>query len=478
MLQFTAVRPDEHPISVVVNRSDLGAAVDSAPRLLINVVNSTVFVDLNLHAGEETIAQEVIDAINGHPAARELIGASINSGDPATTVGDRPVNYSPLNLIGLGSSFNTATNLTDETDIGAAIVVTGSGNAFVDGQFFGITDASGTPRTFEFDSDVPTALNNAASIAIAFSQDATQSQLGLAIVEAINGASFDTTAILAGNRILLEGEDIVDMNAGVSGLTKEFQSRFDSGQVLQVSLAGDSFTEGQLFSITDRFGVTKALEFRHGFILQVPLDISTGLADEDIFSITDENNTTTVFEFEDVNDLNGVTMGNVEIQFDSTVDTQQDVVNAVMAAIQMEVDALAISGITPFDLGEGRIHLGSTPVAVDTSGGGLMDTGSPLVQTPGATRIDYLPHASFTSNAVALAIGNAINAAGFATEALPVSNQIRLTNDKSIDVDLPGLAISAQGRFDTGPVLTVTKGGSGFDDGQTIQIRDDRGTIR
>ncbi len=478
VLQFTAVRPDEHPISVVVNRSDLGAAVDSAPRLLINVVNSTVFVDLNLHAGEETTAQEVIDAINGHPAARELIGASINSGDPATTVGDRPVNYSPLNLIGLGSSFNTATNLTDETDIGAAIVVTGSGNAFVDGQFFGITDASGTPRTFEFDSDVPTALNNAASIAIAFSQDATQSQLGLAIVEAINGTSFDTTAILAGNRILLEGEDIVDMNAGVSGLTKEFQNRFDTGQVLEVSLAGDSFTEGQLFSITDRFGVTKALEFRHGFILQVPLVIASGLADTDTFSIEDENNTTIVFEFEDVTVLNGVTAPNVEIQFDSTVDTQQDVVNAVMAAIQMEVDALAISGITPFDLGEGRIHLGSTPVAVDTSGGGLTDTGSPLVQTPGATRIDYLPHASFTSNAVALAIGNAINAAGFATEALPVSNQIRLTNDKSIDVDLPGLAISTQGRFDTGPVLTVTKGGSGFDDGQTIQIRDDRGTIR
>jgi len=320
VLQFTAVRPDENPISVVVHRSDLGASVDSAPRVLINVVESTVFVELNSHAGEETTAREVVDAINADVTARKLIGASINSGDPATKLGNRPVNYSPLQLIGLGSSFNTATNLTDETDIGPAIVVTGSGNAFVDGQFFEITDASGTLRKFEFDSDVPTALNDSNSIAIAFTEIATQSQLGLAIVEAINGASFETTAILAGNRILLEGEDIVDLSSGVSGLFKEFQNRFDTGQVLEASRSGESFSDGQLFSVTDRFGVTRAFEFDRGFILEVPQDVMNGLADQDTFSITDENNTTVIFEFEDTNIADGVTAPNVEIQFDPSVD--------------------------------------------------------------------------------------------------------------------------------------------------------------
>jgi hypothetical protein len=477
VVQLTAVRPDEHPVSVVINRSDLGGMSASAPRVLINVVDSTVFVELNSHVGEETTALEVVEAINADAAARTLVGASINSGDPATKVGDRTINYSPLHLIGLGSSFDTATNLTDETDIGPVIVVTGSGNAFVDGQFFEITDVSGTMRKFEFDDDVPTALNDASSIAIGFTENATQSQLGLAIVEAINAGSFDTTAILAGNRILLEGEDIVDMNVGVSGLAKEFQNRFDTGQVLQVSLAGDSFTDGQLFSVTDRLGVTKAFEFGHGFILKVPEDIGAHLIDGAVFVIEDENNTIKTFEFEDISGMPDGITGDVEIQFDPTVDTQQDLVNAIITAIQGQVDSLAISGIAPFDLGEGRIHLGSTPVLVTTNGG-VTDTGTADVTTPGATRIEFLPHASFTSNAVALAIGNAINAAGFAAEALPVSNQVRLTSEKAIHVDLPGLSITAQGRFDTGPVLTLTKGGGGFGDGQTLQIRDDRGTIR
>ncbi len=478
VVQFTAVQPDEHPVSVEVTRSDLGSG-GTDPKLLINVVESTIFVDLNSAAPNLPSAQDLVDAINAHPAARLLVGASINSGD-ATTLLDQPVDYSPLNLIGLGSSFNTATNLTDDTDVGPAIVVTGSGNAFEDGQFFVIMDDAGTPaRKFEFDSDVPAALNDPDSIPIAFTENATQSQMGLAIVEAINGASFETTAILAGNRILLEGDGSVDLSSGVSGLVKEYQNKFDSGQILEVTRGGDSFSEGQLFSVTDHNGVTRALEFDHGFLLEVPADIAAGLADMDTFTITDETGATVVFELEDLDaGPAGVTAPNVEVPYDPTSDSRQDVVDAIIAAIEGQVAASALSGIAPFDLGDGRIQIGSTPHALSATGGGLIVSGSPGAQTAGATPIFFVPHASFTGNAVALAISNAINGAGFAAQSLPISNEVRLANDKSINVDLPGLTVSAQGRFDAGPVLTVTQGGSGFADGQTIQIRDDRGAVR
>ncbi len=92
-----------------VRSDDLGSLVDQAPRARINVIGKSVLIELNRHAGEETTAQELIDAVNRDPAARQLVAAAITSGLGSTKVGNRQVDYSPLELVGPGSSFDTAT---------------------------------------------------------------------------------------------------------------------------------------------------------------------------------------------------------------------------------------------------------------------------------------------------------------------------------------------------------------------------------
>jgi len=480
VLQFTAARPGENAITVLVERHDLGSAADSppAPRVRVSVVESSVLIDLNSHAGEEATAADVVAAVNAHPEARRLIVASINQGSPLTKVGDREVNYSPLHLDGLGSSFDTATELTDNTDLGPVIVVTGSGNAFVDGQFFEITDLLGMTRKFEFDSDVPSALNDPASIPVAFDVNTSQAQVGASVVAAINGSSFGVRAALAGNRVVLEGDAFVNLGDGVAGLAKDFQDRFDSGPLLAISRAGDSFAEGQTFSITDVNGVTQLFEFDAGATLNVPADLAATIADMQTFTIEDGGGAAVTFELEDTLIGDGTTMPNVTIAYDSSVTTQQQLTNSIIAAIEAETAAGNLSGIVPRDFGSGQIHLGSSITSIDTSMTGLFTTGAAGAQLDGAIAVPFIPDGSFSSNEIARSIAVAVSSAPFDVTALPISSEVRFDNDKFLDVALDGIDVSLQGRFDAGPVLTVTKPGSGFDDSDTITIRDDRGVVR
>ena len=251
LLQFFAVHPGERDLPVIVSRHDLGAQADGAPRLRVSVLGESVLIDLNSHAGEETTAREVVDAVNSHAAARALVSVAITTGNPNTRVGDRQINYSPLQLTGLGSSFDTATSLTDDIDEGPVVVVTGSGNAFVDGAFFKITDAAGgVLRKFEFDKDSPPALNDLSSIPIAITDNMSQAEMTSVITQTINAAGFGVRAVQAGNRIRLEGDRFVDLGSGVSGLAKEYQSEFDSGQVLEAVRGGGFFADGQTFQVT------------------------------------------------------------------------------------------------------------------------------------------------------------------------------------------------------------------------------------
>jgi len=76
--------------------------------------------------------------------------------------------------------------------------------------------------------------------------------MATAIAAKINSASFGVTASVAGNRIRLEGEDFVNLGAGVAGLVEEFENNFDSGQVIEAISGGNSFVEGQLFTVIKR----------------------------------------------------------------------------------------------------------------------------------------------------------------------------------------------------------------------------------
>lgn len=76
---------------------------------VVTTVGRTVQIDL----GRDTLtAQELIDLVRNSSAASNLVAVSLETGSIGTTrVGDRNLAYSPLNLVGLGSSFDTATNI-------------------------------------------------------------------------------------------------------------------------------------------------------------------------------------------------------------------------------------------------------------------------------------------------------------------------------------------------------------------------------
>ncbi len=488
VLQFTSVRPDEQNISILVTSNDLGDRTGGAPALRVNVVGNTVFLDLNSHLNQEATGQEVIAAVNGHPVARELIVASLNRGDGTAKVGDREINYSPIKLTGLGSSFDTATNLADDTDLSAVLVVTSSGSGFRDGDFFTITDAANQLRKFEFDSNEPPVVNETGAIRIPFSTGLTQAEMTRAIAKVINSASFGASATVFGNRIRFEGERFLDLGAGVDGLTEDFGNKFDNGQVIEVIRGGDAFdgsdATANTFTITDVLGATQLFEFDSGFFLSVPA--GSGLTDGDEIRIgyndTVNAPTEVVFEFEDtvlLNGLNGPT--NTQIGF-TPADTQATVVNNVIAAIRSKVVDGSIVEIFPLNVGGGRIHLGGSVFHTVTTPGGnsVNHFGTPGAQTVNAEPIRFVPDRSFTATAVARAIGEAIDRAGFNVTATVIANRVTLAGDQSVGdlAGLTGLQKAITPRFDAGPVLTISDGTNGLTaipDGATLSIVDDRG---
>ena len=362
VVQFTAVRPDEQDISILVVRNPLGVR-PTAPAVRVNAVANTVFLDLNSTPGHEATAEEVVAAINLDPVVSGLITASLHdSSQGAVLVGNREINYSPIRLSGIGSSFDNATDLSDDTDLGAVITITGAGSAFVDGGNFQITDSNGQTRKFELDADEPPSINDASAIRVPFRDSLSQAEMGTTIVDAINAASFGVTAELAGNKIRLEGDSFVDLGAGVDGLRRDFQNRFDNGQVLQVVRGGDGFdgntTTADSFTIIDQLGLEQRFEFDNGFFLDVP-DGGSNISDGEQFSIS-FNNTPVNFEFENTLIGDGVLVAtNIQVDF-TPADDQAALTAAVVAAIQSKVDDGSLPGVQPLDLGGGRIHLGGS----------------------------------------------------------------------------------------------------------------------
>ena len=85
-------------IEVVVSKSDHNNA--SGPTIVVGIDGTTVFVDLNTNAGNETTAELLIDAINDDAAASALIRASLLEGDGATDITAAAIDYSPIALSG------------------------------------------------------------------------------------------------------------------------------------------------------------------------------------------------------------------------------------------------------------------------------------------------------------------------------------------------------------------------------------------
>ncbi len=76
---------------------------------VVTAAGRTVRVDMGR---ADLTGQELLALIQNSSAASALVSASFEPGsDPSTVVGNRGLAYSPLTLLGLGSSFDTATNL-------------------------------------------------------------------------------------------------------------------------------------------------------------------------------------------------------------------------------------------------------------------------------------------------------------------------------------------------------------------------------
>ncbi|MCR9294187.1 MAG: hypothetical protein NXI32_15820, partial [bacterium] len=95
-VRFEAIAPGRlgNNLQIFVTKSDRGAG---AP-VLVNVFQNLITVDLNAHAGSETTAQQLVDAINANPASAALVTASLTAGDGDAAVGNREITYSPIVL--------------------------------------------------------------------------------------------------------------------------------------------------------------------------------------------------------------------------------------------------------------------------------------------------------------------------------------------------------------------------------------------
>ena len=102
-LRFTARKlgTEQNGITLVISKRDQGRA--GAPE--IGVVGNRIDINLNVNPGNETRAQDLVDALNSDIDASALILAELvadAAGDthPDTDIASSPINYSPLQLDG------------------------------------------------------------------------------------------------------------------------------------------------------------------------------------------------------------------------------------------------------------------------------------------------------------------------------------------------------------------------------------------
>jgi subtilisin family serine protease len=96
-LEFTAVTAGSagNDIQLVITKSD-HANQSMGP--FISVVGKTIYADLNAEDGYRTRAQQLVDAINQHPAAGALVRGRVVAGSLLADLAAVEINYSPLQL--------------------------------------------------------------------------------------------------------------------------------------------------------------------------------------------------------------------------------------------------------------------------------------------------------------------------------------------------------------------------------------------
>ncbi len=103
-LRFTARQVGESGSGIKVAFTNSGSAGPT-----VTATGRVITVNIG---GAAVSAQQVLDALRVSPGSASLVSVEFEPGsNPATIVGNRTLSYSPLTLLGLGSSFDTATNI-------------------------------------------------------------------------------------------------------------------------------------------------------------------------------------------------------------------------------------------------------------------------------------------------------------------------------------------------------------------------------
>lgn len=105
-VDFTATKDFANRVTVEITSRDFNGP--GTP--LVSVVDQHVVVELNSNATNRSTADDLVNAINGNAQAVQLLTATISSGDGTTEIPTAAA-ATNLTLAGLGSSFDTATNL-------------------------------------------------------------------------------------------------------------------------------------------------------------------------------------------------------------------------------------------------------------------------------------------------------------------------------------------------------------------------------
>ena len=157
-----------------------------------------------------------------------------------------------------------------------------------------------------------------------------------------------------------------------------FSTATTVGLSIAVEQAGDAFTEGQTFSVTSDTGSEQVLELDSGYLLQVPQTLlmqipetgaaeigsDDGVTDTERFIVTN-GIVSKVFEFDNTGLVNGANVAISLLDASGEPRSADELADAVIAALNGVTPSL---GLSPSNLGGGRIHLGSTAAnSLDTT---------------------------------------------------------------------------------------------------------------
>ena len=364
IVEFTSVRPGEHGLSIEVTKNNQSVQLDP----IVTVADNRISIELN--ANTATSAFRLVAALNNHPEARQQVVAAIVDGNGAADI--TPVSDGlQLQFIGLGSSFETATDLSGVSDSGPVLVVTGDGSTFTDGELFTIGDES-----------------------------------------------------------------------------DQAQFEMDAGSVLQIRADGNGIVDAETISISD--GVHSRL----------------------------------TFEFDDTAQPGFMGL-NVPVVY-SSVDSQQTIVDTLIAAIEAEVISGRLEGFAPVDMGNGRIHLGWNTM-VDVLAANVAITDIAGVGTVGALPVQFMPFNRFTVSDVANNLALAVNTSPLDITATTVGNRIEFEGAPTFDLAqiADRVTQTIQSRFDSGSVLQIVGAGvctgndlGCFVDGQSFAVTDNQGVTQ